>query len=48
MKDIMAEISNLDGVLDELKGLETRVKKDLQDESVLRGGAQEGYIPEDD
>ena len=48
MKDMMAEVSNLHSVLDELRLLEQSVKKDMQEESTLRGGAVEGDIPEDD
>lgn len=45
VKDIMAEISSLDKVLDELKTLEEQVKKEISEKSKLRAGATEGYIP---
>lgn len=45
VKDIMAEVSNLDKVYDELKILEGRVKKEMEEESQLRGGATQGYTP---
>ena len=45
VKDIMAEISSLDKVLDELKVLEGEVKKQMQEESSLRAGAIDGYQP---
>ena len=41
----MAEVSNLDKVYDELKILEGRVKKEMEEESQLRGGATQGYTP---
>ena len=45
VKDIMAEISSLDKVLDELKILEGQVKKEMEEESSLRAGATDGYRP---
>ena len=45
VKDIMAEISSLDKVLDELKILEGQVKKAMEEESSLRAGATDGYRP---
>lgn len=45
VKDIMAEISSLDKVLDELKILEGQVKKEMEEESSLRAGATDGYKP---
>lgn len=45
VKDIMAEISSLDKVLDELKILEEQVKKEISEKSKLRAGATEGYMP---
>lgn len=47
VKDIMAEISSLDKVLDELKALEAQVKKEMEEASQLRAGAVEGYLPSD-
>lgn len=45
VKDIMAEMSNLSKVLEELKILTDQVKKDTQAESKIRAGATEGYTP---
>lgn len=45
VKDIMAEISNLSKVNDELHTLEGQVKKELSDVSSIRGGAQDGFTP---
>ena len=47
VKDIMAEISNLSKVYDELKALESQVKKELAEKSTLRGGATDGFVPLD-
>ena len=44
-KDVMAEISNLHSVHEELKILEGQVKKELSETSSIRGGAVEGYTP---
>lgn len=44
-KDIMAELSNLGKVHDELVDLEGRVKKELTEQSSIRGGAIDGYQP---
>lgn len=46
VKDIMAEISNLSKVNEELRILEGQVKKELVETSMLRGGATDGFIPE--
>lgn len=45
VKDIMAEISSLSKVNEELKALEGQVKKEMEEESTLRGNAKEGFIP---
>lgn len=45
VKDIMAEISSLSKVNDELKLLEGQVKKEVAEQSILRAGAVEGFIP---
>ena len=45
VKDIQTEISNIPKVLDELKTVEEMVKKDMQEQSKLRGGAIEGFTP---
>lgn len=45
VKDIMAEISSLSKVNDELKTLEGQVKKEKTEESSLRAGAIEGFTP---
>lgn len=47
VKDLIAEITNLSKVNDELNTLENMVKKELQEASIIRGGAVEGFIPED-
>ncbi len=44
-KDIMAELTNLGKVYDELVDLENRVKKELTEQSSIRGGAIDGYQP---
>jgi hypothetical protein len=44
---LIAEISNLSKVNDELNTLENMVKKELQEVSIIRGGAIEGFIPDD-
>ena len=46
VKDIIMEISNMSKVLDELKILEGIAKKEMQEESQLRGNAVEGYLPD--
>ena len=46
VKDIMAELSSLGKVHDELIDLESRVKKELAEKSTIRGGAVEGFEPE--
>ncbi len=45
VKDLIAEISNLSKVHDELITLENMVKKELQEHSSVRGGAVDGYQP---
>ena len=45
VKDIMAEISNLSKVNEELKILENQVKKEMLETSSLRAGAVDGYQP---
>lgn len=45
VKDVQAEVTNLDKLLDSLKALEIKVKKDIADSSTLRAGAVEGYTP---
>lgn len=47
VKDIIQEITNMSKVLDELKVLENQAKKEMQEQSSIRAGASEGYIPED-
>lgn len=47
VKDIISEITNMSKVLDELKTLEQVAKKEMQEESQLRGNAVEGFIPSD-
>lgn len=44
-KDVIAEISNLSKVHEELKILESMVKKELNETSSIRGGAIDGFQP---
>lgn len=44
-KDIITEISSLSKVHEELKILESQVKKELTEQSSIRGGARNGYRP---
>lgn len=46
VKDIMGELTQLGKVHDELKDLESRVKKETEEHSSIRGGAVEGYEPD--
>ena len=46
-KDVMAEMSNISKVLEELQTLEALVKKDLTESSNMRGGVQEDFDPGD-
>lgn len=46
VKDIMGELTQLGKVHDELKDLESRVKKETTEQSTIRGGAVEGYEPD--
>lgn len=45
VKDVMSEMSTLSKVLEELKVLEGMVKKDLTDNSSMRGGVSEDFDP---
>ena len=45
-KDIIAEISQLHKVHEELQILEAQVKKELTEVSSIRGGATDGYQPD--
>lgn len=45
VKDLMAEISSLSKVHDELVALESMVKKELSEQSTVRGGAVDGFQP---
>ena len=47
VKDIIDEIVKMSKVLDELKVLESQAKKEMQEQSSIRAGATEGYLPED-
>lgn len=47
VKDIMAEISNLSKVLEELKTLEGIAKREMQESSQIRAGATDGFIPDE-
>ena len=44
-KDIIAEISSLSKVQDELNTLESMVKKEIAETSQLRGGYEDGFTP---
>lgn len=45
VKDIMAELSSLGKVHDELVDLKRRVEKDMEEKSKVRGNAVEGFEP---
>lgn len=45
VKDIMAEISQLHKIHEELQILESAVKKEIMERSSLRGGVTDGYTP---
>ena len=45
VKDIQTELTNLPKLLDELKTVEQLVKKEMEEQSQLRGGAIEGFTP---
>ena len=45
VKDMQSELANLPKVLDELKEVEQRVKKEMEEQSQIRGGAVEGFTP---
>lgn len=47
VKDVMAEVSSLSKVLEELKTLEDIAKKEMQEQSQIRAGATDGFIPDD-
>lgn len=47
VKDIISEITTMSKVLDELKILEGQAKREMQEQSSIRAGATEGYLPED-
>ena len=46
VKDIIIEISNMSKVLDELKTLESIAKREMQEQSQIRGNATEGFLPD--
>lgn len=46
VKDIMAELTNLSKVHEQLKILEGSVKKELAEQSIIRAGATEGFTPQ--
>lgn len=45
VKDIMVELTSLSKVHDELKTLESQVKKDISERSNIRAGAVDGFLP---
>lgn len=46
VKDVMAEVSSLSKVLEELKTLEGIAKKEMQESSQIRAGATDGFMPD--
>lgn len=46
VKDIMAEISSLSKVQEELVTLEAMVKKEITETTNLRGGFEDGFLPD--
>lgn len=44
-KDIISEISSLSKVSEELSILEGQVKKELMETTNIRGGAEDGFLP---
>jgi len=46
VKDIMTEVSNISKVNEELQILESQVKKEIAEQSSIRGGAEDGFIPQ--
>lgn len=46
VKDVMTEVSSLSKVLEELKTLEGIAKKEMQEQSQIRAGASDGFIPD--
>ena len=47
VKDLMAEISSLHKVHEELQLLESQVKKEITETSSIRAGAIEGFSPDE-
>lgn len=47
VKDVMAEVSSLSKVLEELKTLEGIAKKEMQEQSTIRAGATDGFMPDE-
>lgn len=45
VKDIISEISSLSKVNEELKTLEGQVKKEMMEQTNIRGGATDGFLP---
>lgn len=45
VKDLQAELSNIPKLLSELQEVEQMVKKEMTEQSVIRGGAIEGFEP---
>ena len=48
VKDIMGEISKLSEINDSLKTLAYQVRKEKEEESSIRGGEEDGYMPDGD
>lgn len=48
VKNLIQEINSLNKLHDSLTTLEAQVKKELAEQSSIRGGAEDGYQPDDD
>lgn len=46
VKDIIAELSNLHKVHEELTILDNNVKKEISETTNIRGGAEDGFLPD--
>lgn len=46
-KDAIAEMSNIAKVHEQLRGIEQLIKRDLTESSNIRGGAEDGFDPDD-
>ena len=48
VKNLIQEINSLNKLHDSLTTLESQVKKELAERSSIRGGAEDGFMPEGD